>query len=720
MPLSKLTLLARLASYVLLCSDVLRSGLGTRDYRSFKSVEPDVFQVQGPWAYPVNQVWFNDTDSIVDEWTYKLDSTSIVWRAFAKYLQLDAFPPCVMYESECVGRALSSEQVFKMMNQIPSKLQSHYGAAATERPHDPIQLVLRSRGLFFDRLHHLVLPQVFFVPWQRTLQALYYSPERLKQQGFDICSYRGARPMACADFWANYRITCHVGLSDTESCATGRIWNNIYQRYRHFQVQFPSMQVDLTLLASTGDITHDIGGIARTGSRDFDVTTIIRVRDCGQHVDSNRSSSSVSSCETVLVDDYRYEGWVYASIVTDWYAIVSLLRATAQAYLWLRLLFLAFGCYVARASEPAYKDKPRCVVFKAAMSTMARMPSQGVIYGSVFPVLCYVTAHLIDAAMTYDLVSDSFSTVVTEAQNFNFIDIVTIAAIQMRNVWILALGAQLLTRLRTWRLWSPSLGISGLPKHSLSAASCLTMAAQYRSDSQRNTNVLDVHPVPPGQETVPILRAATSSAGVGEYDVYGVMIDIKALVVVLPVLLIIHLLLSGVHQILWKLPRRHTIFASSPVPFSAGVLWPSVAMIVRWQPKCLPLNNKATLQNKKWHWRRRCSQVQPLPDAAQTEHDHPCLQTAMNNVCSRSEQTHAAVAFINLYAMTDPLTLFWLRFGPPCTITIMHNRLTGSICALPATTLASASWHGLDLSDMEVVRTIDVTSLTWSELLHCG
>ncbi|DAZ98555.1 TPA: hypothetical protein N0F65_007054 [Lagenidium giganteum] len=87
-------------------------------------IEPGAVDVHGPWAYRVTKFWFNDTDSVVEEGMYKLDSTSIVWRAFGKYLKLDAFLPSVRYESEGTSNALTSEQVFNMMKHPRSRIDT--------------------------------------------------------------------------------------------------------------------------------------------------------------------------------------------------------------------------------------------------------------------------------------------------------------------------------------------------------------------------------------------------------------------------------------------------------------------------------------------------------------------------------------------------------------------------------------------------------------------
>ncbi|DBA03964.1 TPA: hypothetical protein N0F65_010617, partial [Lagenidium giganteum] len=93
---SWLRLAGSMLSYVMLCSDVLRSGPGITSarLREYPIIEPGLLLLKGPWSYPLYQIHRNQTaNASVPVWAYKYDTTSIVMRTFAEFYNLSAFPP---------------------------------------------------------------------------------------------------------------------------------------------------------------------------------------------------------------------------------------------------------------------------------------------------------------------------------------------------------------------------------------------------------------------------------------------------------------------------------------------------------------------------------------------------------------------------------------------------------------------------------------------------
>ncbi|EGZ19356.1 hypothetical protein PHYSODRAFT_417811, partial [Phytophthora sojae] len=87
LPFSWLRFLVSLVSLVLVFSDIFRGGLGVSNLEKYyPSLHPDeVLGFGTSWNYSVFAVTKEDAYSgKVDAavWTYKFDSTSIVWRAF--------------------------------------------------------------------------------------------------------------------------------------------------------------------------------------------------------------------------------------------------------------------------------------------------------------------------------------------------------------------------------------------------------------------------------------------------------------------------------------------------------------------------------------------------------------------------------------------------------------------------------------------------------------
>lgn len=51
-------------------------------------------------------------------WTYKYDSTSITWRAFARYFGISDYPDCIFYTAQCSELTLNGDVVFRMIDGI--------------------------------------------------------------------------------------------------------------------------------------------------------------------------------------------------------------------------------------------------------------------------------------------------------------------------------------------------------------------------------------------------------------------------------------------------------------------------------------------------------------------------------------------------------------------------------------------------------------------------
>ncbi|EGZ19355.1 hypothetical protein PHYSODRAFT_417846, partial [Phytophthora sojae] len=178
----------------------------------------------------------------------------------------------------------------------------------------PVGLTLRTENEYIDRLHQFLLPKWFTNFNWRTNQALYYSPELLsKSNARSICfPANGGRvkvPRLCHELWTNLDRSC--APADTTSRAAGLLYVHTMERLRGIQARFPNATVDLTFLESQEDLQVSRGGLSFTGFRRSDVSTTIRARDC---IDS----SNAKTCETVFVEDYRYETGMLVSDVIQW------------------------------------------------------------------------------------------------------------------------------------------------------------------------------------------------------------------------------------------------------------------------------------------------------------------------------------------------------------------------------------------------------------------
>ncbi|DAZ94371.1 TPA: hypothetical protein N0F65_001105, partial [Lagenidium giganteum] len=111
--------------------------------------------------------------------------------------------------------------------------------------------MLRTKSVYYDVLHHYLLPQMFVPPTWRTHQAVYYSPVSLNGGLTSVCHHPRVRPNFCEDLWVNFRRSCID--SDAECQATGVIAIDMMRRYRELQATYPDWQIDLTIMSSQED-----------------------------------------------------------------------------------------------------------------------------------------------------------------------------------------------------------------------------------------------------------------------------------------------------------------------------------------------------------------------------------------------------------------------------------------------------------------------------------
>lgn len=109
-----------------------------------------------------------------------------------------------------------------------------------------------------------------------------------------------------------------------------------------------------------------------------------------------------------------------------------------------------------------------------ARDLFMKVPTQCVVYGSSFPVLCYVLAHLLDTPFTYNVLEAHFFSQ-AGALDIKPESFVTYAVVQMRSVWIYALAWYMVVFMVTSNrqlhntMWSN--GVTGVPEFLLSALS---------------------------------------------------------------------------------------------------------------------------------------------------------------------------------------------------------------------------------------------------------
>lgn len=240
-----------------------------------------------------------------------------------------------------------------------------------------------------------------------------------------------------------------------------------------------------------------IAGISFQGRQQYDITLIVRIRNCTTKTSDGAIFSRLVKCDTIAVDDYRYEGGSLASDVVGWYNIISTIRILGQGYAWVRLAILYFGCYSARSTEQIFKGYGYLRIFRAALRTMLTTPSQVVTYGSTVPIVLYTIAHLLDSMTIYEEVAAQFTTL-QGAFKLNLRQFIRVATVSMRSLWVLSTILHIILLLRTRWCWeSTSKGIPGISEFFISNIAFLTISTQYRSISFQDSCSVLIREVKP-------------------------------------------------------------------------------------------------------------------------------------------------------------------------------------------------------------------------------
>lgn len=749
LPASWSRFLMGLVSLALVCSDIPRSGLGFRDLSTlYPRLDPDTMNFFGSaWNYSIVEFTREQAaSSSARVWSYKFDSTSYCWRAVAEFFQLAAFPPCVLYHGECPRARLDGQTVFGMVDSVASAVAAV--STATNRSRgatEPVVVALRTDGIYRDRIHNFLLSNLFLIHIWRTNQALHYAPTNLAalraRDSDDICSGRGARPNFCSDQWINFRYSCPA---DDEACkAVGLIHAHILQRVRDVELRFPHLTVDLTLLESNEDKQNVRGGLSTLSVRRADITSIIRAREC--------TAGSTNDCTTEFVSDYRYEIGMLSTDAPQWFSSTAVLRVVGQSYFYFRVLGLFLSCYFVQAPKTSRIDELSLRTrLRQTIRLFMKVPMQIVVYGSPFPICCYVMAHLIDSPVSYSVLENRFI-----SQNGMF-DIsveqfVSLAVIQMRNVWVYAL--LLHTMLQTgvasrWVGWYRRTGVYGVPEFLLSALSCVTISAQFRSTKFRCSKILAIFPIVPNyRHSVQAVKYQETYVhrGAGNTMMGGLTIDLKYLVCELFVIAGVLLIGAAVLLLLRRcgfvsVPKPSEVIQThTPVPYSAGILWPTVSLCVHWtydffsirQENADRVRTNSTLVVPLRELRgssfaklqrsvRSFVQLAKYPTTHMGSSTFQYIQFQMKTLHDRRSDVEGNIAFMNLALMSDPIVYFYLHCagGRVRQLGYYQSLLYPTqVTLLPRKAVHEENEHAADL---KLLRPVAVSDLTWSELVQCG
>ncbi|KAF1327297.1 hypothetical protein FI667_g7651, partial [Globisporangium splendens] len=334
--------------------------------------------------------------------------------------------------------------------------------------------------------------------------------------------------------------------------------------------------------------------VVRYAAQTLEISTFVRGQKCVTATTDEDPETTILNCSTVFVDDYRYERALVLNDAEGWYTSTSSLRGAGQLFVWIRAVSLAIGCYTTRAAELKFHRAKRYTKLYYTGSALAKIPSHVIIYGNWLPIVCYAVAHFIDGALIHLINNTVWSTVngTIDSQPVRYF---TIASIQMRNIWLIALYLKLATvahqkisRART-RRWTVQHGILGIRGMLFGLLSSLTVFGCLRAHRFRDSSVLAFHLLPRYQ---PLLSAELGFE-VNNATEFGFRFDVKMLCVAMAVVtlagLAVHVLFIMRGSSAKPKPIDTFVLSchSYYVPHSAKTLWPEGSALVYWRMRLI-------------------------------------------------------------------------------------------------------------------------------------
>ncbi|KAL4172306.1 hypothetical protein KRP22_007470 [Phytophthora ramorum] len=557
-----------------------------------------------------------------------------------------------------------------------------------------------------------------------------------------------------------------------DSLPVVRLRDHIDLRLRSLQQRYPDLELDVALLSSQR-LSSTSGAMRSTfyNYEALEVVTLTRGRRC---VEKTTNSSSVTTCSTVFVDDYRYERDIVQTSLVDWYGIIAMLRGGAQTYVWIRLLLLVYGAYTASGQSAAEKLNSSSRFASTALIVF-KIPFQVIVYSSLLPVSAYVGALILDSSFT-DIFLDSYWASVGGAVNFKLVPFIRTTSVEMRGVWSLALFASVvLFAMRRSRYYDE--GISGIRGLLISFTSSLTVFGPYKSIRYRDMDIVSVFQMPDGGQTMDIVQSSNPAGcyNISSYIYGGSSKTVRlCLVAVAAFALIFKALGYLTPRRTWTYrATRGMIFRTSNVaPCGTESLWKTTSPMIHFSVPTRPQQSRNTISTAELNsahtspmkshttgfstprvaplsllnlsiaglsHRRMSTDPPPLRqprrypwnfcsekrDSAAPE----SIESSTGGLGSRTIAAHSILQLMNIAMMTDPWNFFWLRvIGIP--LYLYHVRPTPSTgnsssvlpyaVILPYAEDEMEERTGLSCEDFDLLDSASSRDVPMSVLLQCG
>ncbi|KDO32900.1 hypothetical protein SPRG_02591 [Saprolegnia parasitica CBS 223.65] len=573
--------LLALATYALFVSDVFRSGFGI-EFTHRAMIEPHIFSDKGPFNYVVASLSTDSSSDIVpaDVSHYTSKPSSLGLQAVAGLLSSPPPPPT------------SVSDVFNYLEVLMTALGTFGASPWSQRTH--VQVAARANANAYFEGNGLLGSMTDSNVSRTTWVAAFRAPSNVS--ALDICGDANDRPLFCEKTWAYCAWIQQTPPDDR--CDAENLWSAVHANA--IALSQPGDLVDVMTIESESDpITYSGSGVLLSRST-YDVVVLTRTRRC--------DSSGV--CRTTRIHDYRYEGEIAVTDVEEWFSTVRLLRVTGQSYNVLRFLCLVLG------SVAASRASSRWGRVTDGLSMLSRIPPQVVVYGSWIPLLCYTLALMIDATMFHSITW-------IDLRNASVSDWAEVAAIHLRNTWLMALLVRIAFFFRIGATWNTPTEWWGIKGHVYGLVSIASFFFIVKDPPPASALVAS-WPMEPSSAVALIYPNVFTAWNTKMGGLYA---EGMAILVVLG-------LASGGCFFYWLGPRFCDGFRRGPhvstmpllyfakstaIPATAGVLWDATFLSVSWDTDVL------------------------LPTGAFQD----------------TEDRHR---LINIVALTDPLNYLWLHF----------------------------------------------------------
>lgn len=591
--LSSTRCIITLVSLTLLVTDIPRTGLGVRSLQDYYPIPlmPSTAVRFGPFNYPVIHVWRvdNSSESNTEDdryaghdgvspvtatrvWPYQYDTTSVGLRGAAELLNVTEFPSFLFHKHDrehspnTADSTITLGSTFTMLDAFITAAYTQLASNSSDNSPRPLRYAVKHN--YVDRIHDFVVSFISKRPvW--SIHSLHL-PTLDNSTSPIACSNGNARRRSKPEFCS------HIGIWEcvnpqNESLPTVRLWDHMNLRFQYLQHRYPRLLLDMAVI-STQRLCSTSGAMRSTFYNFNDVEVVVLTR-------GRRCEASNTACTTVFVDDYRYERGFVQTNVVDWFGIIGMLRGSAQAYAWVRLVLLVCGAYEAAGSSTT---RSRLV---QTVRIIFKIPFQVIVYSSLVPISGYALALFLDSNFM-DIFLDSCWASLDGAINFRAVPFFQSTAVQMRNVWVLALVASLTALAVKKTLGRGRTGIPGVRGLVISFTSMLTIVGPYKNGAFRDTSVMSVFRVSDTGPKTDIIRSnASPFVNTSSYifdDSATMLLFCVCTVSALVVVTKLAAYFAPQHSWL-SLHSQEVVLGSTPiVPCGASALWPMTVPCIRF------------------------------------------------------------------------------------------------------------------------------------------